>query len=427
MSQTVNIVYLSMQRIKLLGLLTVLGLTVMGAGCQSAGSGDRLSDIDPTLEAQQGGWYADAQVVRGNNTTVRPSDILLSGQSEDTFPSLVDPSFMTVEEANESEVFYDALFGYAVETEEGSRFYSSQILAWHTLVHDTIDGQPVLVAYSPLAGAGGVYAREDGETFKAGSYAWNSDFLFEDEATGSLWSVLREESVYGKRAGEDLERVAFRVVSWADWSEAHPDGQVLSTDNGYSRRYDLSPYGNYILSRKVLFETSEPYDAPIEPKGVINGVVVNGQAKGYQEGVLVQQANGVLNDTVADTNLVVWADAEVSVLAHARPDGVTFARVADGGLEDEDGNLWTLNAEGDLTWNDQVAPSLNPISTFWFAWKSMHPETEIYAFIQGQGVVNGAYSLEDGDGIEVEEETPTIEVDDDRLQGRFDGVEVETE
>ena len=173
-----------MKRFKLLSA-GLFGLLLLGAGCASS-SGSELYSIvgsDPAANANAGGYYDEVQRVRGENTLVRPSDITANGQGVDGFPVLAAPTFVSVEEAEAENVFFDDLMGYAVDTADGSRFYSTQVLAWHGLVLDEIDGQSVFAAHSVLSGTGGIYEREAGEDYGLSGYVWNSDTLFFDETT----------------------------------------------------------------------------------------------------------------------------------------------------------------------------------------------------------------------------------------------------
>ncbi|HBU27535.1 TPA: hypothetical protein DEB00_00270 [Candidatus Uhrbacteria bacterium] len=402
-----------MNRFKLLGA-GFLSLVLLGAGCGSSSVTGTVPIVDknPGAEVNAGGFYEEVQTVKGVKTIVRPTDIHPSGQLEETFPLLDNPTFVTIDEAEAQTTLFDQLPGFAVETSEGPRFYSSQVLAWHNIVHDSIDGQDVVITYSPLTGTGGVFAREGGETFEFSGLVWNNDALFVDAKTNSLWSALLGKAIYGKRAGEILVPVPFDVVMWEQWKAAHPDGSVLSAKTGFERRYDLSPYGSYLQTRSIFFGLSSSFIPALEPKAVVNGVVIDGMAKAYQEGPIVQATHRVLNDHIGEHAVVAWADAQNVIRVHERTEEVEFDKISQTQLIDTDGRAWTLAANGDLVNGNQTFASLSPTSTFWFAWSATYPNTDLYAFVIGKGLVNGPYELGEGEGVELEENNTKIEVSD---------------
>ena len=401
-----TIVYLSMNRFKLL-TIGLFGLVLLGAGCQAGVGGVTVADVDPDAEVSAGGIYTEVQRVDGEKTLLRPSDMHLSGQTSEVFPVLDNPTFVSVDEALEEGEGYlfDDLYGYAVETADGPRFYPTQILAWHGVLHAEIDGQDVAVLYSPLTDAGGVFVRPDGARFEMGGYVWNNDTLFVDSRTKSLWSTLLRQAVYGSAAGEELEVVPFTSASWRTWREANPDGQVLSSNTGYTRSYSVSSYGRYLVTNDTIFELSSPFIPALLPKSLVSGIRVEGQVKAYQEGPLVERGRGALNDRIAEQDVVVWVDGSRAVRAHERPEATTFTRQGNG-LADQDGSVWFLTESGDLTDGVSTLASIPVTNTFWFAWQASFPDTELYANVEGKGFVDGAFSLEAGEGVDIEDQNP---------------------
>lgn len=410
-----TIVYLSMNRFKLL-TIGLFGLVLLGAGCTVGTGGVTVAEMDPDAEVSAGGIYTEVQRAEGDKTILRPSDIHLSGQTTDTFPVLNEATFVSVEEAlaEGDGYLYDDLYGYAVETENGSQFYPTQILAWHGVLHDVIDGQDVAVLYSPLTDVGGVFLRPDGARFEVGGYVWNNDTLFLDSRTQSLWSTLLRQAVYGPSAGEALEPIPFVGVSWATWREANPDGRVLSSNTGYTRSYEVSSYGRYLVTNDTIFDLSSEFIPALLPKAVVSGLQVNGQAKAYQEGPLIQRAGGIVNDRVGEQDVVIWADTTRALRAHVRPEGAEFD-LQGNGLVDQDGIVWFLTDAGELTDGVETLASIPLINTFWFAWQASYPDTHLYANVNGKGFVDGAFNLEEGEGESLEDD-PGVEIN-----ASFDG------
>src|SRR3989338_2275890 len=229
-------------------------LVLAGAGCQDGGKEIySIVDKDPTATVNASGYYDDVEIVgdlRKFFTLVRPSDLRPSGQGTEGIPVLTSPTFVSVEEAVAEGVLYDELYGVSVANEAGQKFYPLQILSWHEVVHDTVDSQPIVVTYSPLTETVGVYRVPEGG-FGISGYVWNNESLIYDVESKTLWSKLLGRAVYGPQAGRDLSTMPFEFVAWKKWRDAYPEGQVLSTNTGFVRRYDRSPYGTYPTTRTL--------------------------------------------------------------------------------------------------------------------------------------------------------------------------------
>ncbi len=398
-----------MTKFKAMGVL-LGGLALLGAGCGSGGSAEvyAIVDKDPVAAVNAYGYYDEVQQVGRVKTLVRPSDIHRSGQGVDGIPVLTAPFFVTVDEAETEGVLIDEFYGISVKDGETRKFYPLQILAWHEIVHDTMDGAPIIVTYSPLTEATGVY-RADG-AFGVSGYVWNNESLMYDEATKTLWSRLIGRGAYGSQAGRDLSTIPFELVPWEKWREAYPEGRVLSTQTGYARRYDRSPYGGYLLSRNIFFPMSQPFVAALEPKAVVSGIVVEGIAKAYQEGPVAQNEDGLKQEKMGETNIVVWVDEARGVLrAHEAVD-VDFRSVDGEDLMDRARNRWTLDEDGNLIFGDRVLRTLVPQTMFWFGWSSLHPDSHLYGNVRGKGLVDGPFEIEEGEGVDLNEDNE-IKVD----------------
>ena len=60
----------------------------------------------------------------------------------------------------------------------------------------------------------------------------------------------------GDRTGEKLTVYPSQVLSFKIFKEKWPSGQVMSTDTGYGRNYDLYPYGDYNENDDIFFPIS---------------------------------------------------------------------------------------------------------------------------------------------------------------------------
>ena len=224
-----------------------------------------------------------------------------------------------------------------------------------------------------------------------------SNLIMYDRQTESWWQQAMGEAIVGELTGVRLVFLSASIIAWADFKAAHPGGQVLSRDTGFSRPYGDNPYVGYD-------DVSNPpflYQGPITPDTMppvarVLTVDLNGEAVAYPYDVLQQVK--VINDAVAGTNLVVlWASGTASALdadtvAGGRDIGaanaysrdlegqpLTFAVVESRIVDEETGSEWDVL--GQAVNGPLVGKQLTPVvavNHFWFSWAAFKPETRIY-------------------------------------------------
>jgi hypothetical protein len=86
-----------------------------------------------------------------NKHNVHFEEFLSGGPPRDGIPSIDAPEFISIQEAQswlkESEPVI------SLEINGNARAYPLQILMWHEIVNDSIDGKPVLITFCPLCNA----------------------------------------------------------------------------------------------------------------------------------------------------------------------------------------------------------------------------------------------------------------------------------
>jgi len=279
---------------------------------------------------------------KGTKFIVDPGKIKGGGPPKDGIPSIDNPEFVSVEEADEW--IQDNELVLAIIYKDVKRVYPLQIMVWHEIVNDNIAGEPILITYCPLCGSGIAYERKiDGEEVEFGTSGklYNSNLVMYDRKTDSYWSQIDGLAIVGELTGMRLKAVSIDTVVWRDWKKAHPDSEVLSQDTGFSRRYGTDPYGNYYEDSFVLFPL-ENRDDRIHPKTVIFGIEVNGVFKAYKEDDLI--GPGKIEDEVNGVKVVVERS--------------------------EAGVVKVLNSEG----GEEIVKERD----FWFAWYAFHPDTLLY-------------------------------------------------
>lgn len=279
---------------------------------------------------------------RGVKYIVDPDKIRSGGPPMDGIPSIDNPIFVTLEEADKW--IQDNELVLALIHNNTKRVYPLQIMVWHEIVNDKIKGEPILITYCPLCGSGIAYERTlDGEEVEFGTSGklYNSNLVMYDRKTNSYWTQIDGLAIVGELTTTRLKPITIDTVVWRDWKKVHPDSEVLSQQTGFTRPYGRDPYGNYYENSFVLFPV-ENEDDRIHPKTVVFGIEVDGAFKAYQEDDLKEQ--GTIEDVVNGVNIKVERDEA----------GIVKITNLDTGEE--------IIKERD----------------FWFAWYAFHPETGLY-------------------------------------------------
>jgi hypothetical protein len=326
-------------------------------------------------------------------------EILSGGPPKDGIPAIDNPTFVSQDDANE---WIGELEPVVVFEHEGeARIYPFQILTWHEIVNDVVNGQPVAVTFCPLCNTAIVFeATVEGMHLDFGTTGRlrYSNLLMYDRQTESWWQQATGQAVIGQFTGQQLATLPAPIVSWEEARTAFPEAQVLSRDTGFRRSYGQNPYTGYdnINSSPFLFRGPiTPEEMP--PMARVTTVTLNDEAVAYPEEVL--QEVRVVNDSVGGVDVVVfWQEGlasalDSSAIAAGRDVGatavferalegqtLTFSTAEDGAVVDEQtGSEWNVLGQavsGELT-GQQLEPVVK-IDHFWFSWAAFRPDTRIY-------------------------------------------------
>jgi hypothetical protein len=389
------------------------GLALLAAACGVGGDGpvgseagdeptgiDRgtpapVEQVDASPAEDVPSALGDPRDDRFPEPVVDPDELVSGGPPPDGIPSIDDPRFLRADEVG---FLADSEPVLALEVGDEARAYPVQVLIWHEIVNDTIDGIPVAVTYCPLCNSAIAYDRRLGDRmleFGTSGMLHNSALVMYDRQTESLWSHFTGEAMIGHLASETIDVFPMSTVSWADWREAHPDGLVLSRDTGFDRDYGRNPYPGYddVESSPFLFEGE--VDGRLAAMERVVGIELEGDAVAVRLDELAD--SGVVEVDLAGTRLVAWVrPGAVSALdagsvADGREVGATgvfvpvagerdlsFERDGDGFVDDQTGTRW--NVLGEAVDGPLAGSALEPVAridTFWFAWASFQPDTGI--------------------------------------------------
>ncbi|MGH9425321.1 MAG: DUF3179 domain-containing protein, partial [Terriglobia bacterium] len=266
------------------------------------------------------------------------------GPPKDGIPALDRPRFVTAGEAAAFLKDKDRVIGVYRNGE--TKAYPLKVMVWHELVNDEIEGEALAVSYCPLNGAGVAYHSEAGGkqlTFGVTGKIYNSTVVLYDRQTQSLWSQVKKEAIAGPSTGMKLEMIPSLTTTWRHWKTLHPETRVLSTDTGFRRDYNQSPYAAYNTSDELMFPVPENVKTRLRNKERVIGLEMNGVSKAYPFSRLKKKQTP-FEDEVGGAKVQVHFDPKTETAS----------------VTDSQGNL------------------LRAFTIFWFAWQAFHPETQVF-------------------------------------------------
>jgi hypothetical protein len=326
--------------------------------------------------------------------------LLTQAVPRDAIPSIDDPRFIPPERAGWLAGQEPVI---SLEIDGDARAYPVQIMTWHEIVNDVVDGHPVAVTYCPLCNSAVAYDRRvDGRVLEFGTSGmlYRSALVMYDRQTESLWSHFDGLAIRGPLTGKQLELLPVQMLSFDQWRREYPAGRVLSRHTGEERDYGQNPYEFY-----------DSKDAPIGPffKGAwdrmlpamarVVGVSLGDAATAYPYRTLASSDRpAVVEDVVEGRRIVVFWEPGVAsaldepMIAEGRDVGTSGVFIPEAGGRDltiavrdgrivdrETGSIW--NVAGRATRGFLAGERLDPVThldAFWFAWQAYYPGTLVY-------------------------------------------------
>jgi len=304
------------------------------------GSSDKAT-AKPTFETKK------IMITDGVKHSIPLNEILSGGPPKDGIPPIDNPKFISVSEA--SSWLNDDEPGIAYSSGDTHRFYPYQILVWHEIVNDTVEGKRVLITYCPLCLTGIVFdpvVKGERVEFGTSGKLWKSNLVMYDRKTDSLWPQVLGEAVVGEVTGSKLKVLASDQVRFGNWKSKHPSGEILSRDTGTTRFYGSSPYGDYFSITGLSLSLAKPTDTRLPNDAFVFGILIDGKAKAYHTEAV--KGKGEVLDTFEGQDIILRYDKDLEVVR-------MFKKLPSGKEE-----------------------RINPFSAFWFSWAVAHPDTELY-------------------------------------------------
>ncbi len=276
-----------------------------------------------------------------SKVNVDTSEILSGGPPRDGIPSIQNPEF---DEYSDSSISDDV---QAIVYTEGdrARVYPYNILNWHEIVNDTVDGQPIAVTFCPLCGSALVFDRTTsaGVTeFGVSGGLRESNMIMFDRNTETFWQQATGVAIIGELAGEELDLLPFQLLTVGEAKEKYPDGLIQSTDTGHSRDYVRNPYGDYNENDTFIFQPSS-LDEEYPVKQIFAAVRYNGESIAMP-----------------------WLDLDDQVYEFTTAGGA---------------NLTIDKADGELNVTNEDGERIPHYFEMWFSWAVQHeddPNSEVF-------------------------------------------------
>jgi hypothetical protein len=163
------------------------------------------------------------------------------------------------------------------------RAYPLKILTWHQVVDDSVAGNPIAITYCPVTGSAMVYDRTLGKrllVFETSDLLYDSNLLFYDDATKSLWSQIKGEAITGPLMGKRLYALPSVMTPWGVWKVYHPDTTVLNASAGDIQNFMRDATERYEQAPGVLLPVST-LDRRLPPKERVIGLSINGADEAF--------------------------------------------------------------------------------------------------------------------------------------------------
>jgi len=245
------------------------------------------------------------------------------------------------------------------------------------------------LSYCPLTGSAMLWESllaPGDETLGTSGLLYNSNLIMYDRETGSLWSQMLEQSIWGERIQTIPDRLQVVETTWGTWQAMYPDTVKLSEDTGFSRDYDAYPYGNFRQDNSLLFQVNNSNDNRLHRKERVLGINVGESSRVYP----ISSFSGdveVINEVVGDMQVVVTGSSSLNF-------GVVYNRQLEDCtvldfqpvqaslpvvMKDNEGNEWDVfgvAVSGKRT--GQQLQKTNSYISYWYAWTGFYPGADIH-------------------------------------------------
>jgi hypothetical protein len=332
-----------------------------------------------------GGSRGDFDNVNDPDWLLPKNEIWDGGPGQDGIPSIDNPQF---ERAGDTTFVDPAERVVGVFVNGQYHAYPHRVLDWHEIVNDTVGTDAFVLSYCPLTGSALAWDVADDATnteYGVSGLLYFSNLILYDRETGSRWSQMLQQSVWGDRIGARADQIQVIETSWQTWVSMYPDSMVVTGDTVITRGYNGYPYGQYRTNSDLLFPVPN-LDNRLHPKERVIGIQSRTASKAYQiDGF--GSTTQTINDHVDGNPIVVIGNSDLDLAAiYSREldDGtiLEFSPVLDQlpiVMSDTEGNTWDIfgNAVSGPRAGEQLERTTS-FTAMWFAWAAFFDNTELH-------------------------------------------------
>ncbi len=305
------------------------------------------------------------------------------GPGKDGIPALLNPGLIRAEEAN---FLSDDDLVVVFKYEDAILAFPHKILDWHEIINVDISDLSLGIIYCPLTGTAVGWNRvmnNNKTTFGVSGLLYKNNIIPYDRATDSNWSQLRLECVNGELKGNKPDITVLNEMNWGTWKKIYDQTWVVGTNTGFSRNYDVYPYGSYKTNHEYFIFPIDALNNNVPSKERVHVVIIDQSAKVYR---FDSFGNGrLIKDSFAGKQLLIVGNQDfiVSFELNADSTNLDFSYDYNGTeiiLSDDEGNKWNLF--GEALSGPRKGNFLNAAKTsmmaYYFSIESFYPNVVIY-------------------------------------------------
>lgn len=347
-----------------------------------------LSSRETALE----GWMTNT-----SKKLISLEELCMPGPIKDDIPAIDIPLFVDINDASSWITPAEPVLSLVINGR--AKAYPLQILIWHGVVNDYLQGIPVAVTFCPLSYSPAVYERTiKGRILEFGVSGMlrNSNMIMYDTTTQTLWQHFTGNAIVGDFTPVKLRSISSQLISFEEFSTGYPAGTVLSRDTGFMREYGLNPYVGYDCVSNVPFMFTGTVDARLSPMEKVISINIKGAARSYPD--YMTKSRGVINDYIAGTPIAIFhTNGMVSALdrqwiKNSRLVGstgvfsrclgdyeLTFTHIGEHFVDEQTRTVWDIT--GKAIKGRLLGEHLKPVNhknSFAFIWLVFNPAGEIY-------------------------------------------------
>lgn len=259
-------------------------------------------------------------------------NLISGGPGKDEIPSIDNPQYLTAKESNLDD--NEKVFGINYNGFKAA--YPQNIMYWHEIVNQEIDGEKIAITYCPLTesiiGYKGMNLGVSGELY-------NSNLVMYDRASNARIPQILGKAIEGSIQGQELEHIHVYVTTWKKWKKLHPDTLVLSKETGFNRDYNRNPYPGYDDILRVWFPLVAESD-DLETKELVLGIEHNNKFLAIQKSGFQEKYPEGLETQLRGKTIKIIYNKDLNILQIENPE-------------------------------------IDSFEVYWFAWYAYHPETKL--------------------------------------------------